>query len=169
MSKIHLIILNVILLVAVLISSQFIYAETIESNTNITEPDSIALLKPMLPTVDLHKYYDIVPGDERWENLCLSEKLQAQQLKPDILDSIPTSDLLDICLFNPYIANYGCYDNLNEGLESVINTFNMYPVLLSRKDAVSLICNKYIAFNYTKVNNALNTHKLHFINFLSIE
>lgn len=150
---------KVIIILSLLLVSQILCAETNGNSTNTIEQDSLASLKSILPTVDLHKYYDLVPGDEGWRELSYPEKLQSLQLKEETLHKIPTSDLLDICLYNYLILTIDFFDNPFAELYNITQRYNMYPELLSRDDSYLLIANKYISLDYNEVLKGFESKK----------
>jgi len=133
--------------------SHCVSAETIGSNTKTTEQDSLSSLKSILPSVDLHKYYDLLPGDEKWKDLKnFYEMIQAVQIKDDVLPTITNEELLDLVLFNPFMMLKDSYDNPIY-IFNLLPRFNSYNELIIRKDAYPLIANKFINCDVSQLDS----------------
>ena len=88
--------------------------------------------------------YPVKPGTEEWKNLQSNEeKVSACQIPEDILLTLSTEDLTDLCLRYPLLSDFLAFDNLNIGLDKLFNDFNGIRELYSREDAVIYLIRRY--------------------------
>lgn len=81
----------------------------------------------------------------QWENFKThQEKLAACQIPDNILQEIPTDELIKICLEYPLLFDAFAFDTPIVGLKKVISRFNGFQELMKRKD------NCLTLFNYLK-------------------
>jgi len=140
-------------LATIYISSQYIYAETLESYTNSTAPDSLTVSGSILPSVDLRKYYTVLPGDENWINQeSFYDKIQTLQISNSVIHTISDKELLDLCLFNPTVPMIFAFENPTDGLKILLN-FNSYNEILNRKSSYPIILDKYIHCDYQQLKS----------------
>lgn len=88
----------------------------------------------------------------------ISKTKQQLQLSKEELGQRTTKDLLEICLNYPYIIDCLFYDNIQEGIDSLISDFNGFPELLSRTDFIDCALSKLEDFpkeieNVLKLND----------------
>lgn len=94
--------------------------------------------------------------------------VKACQIPDQILSSISTEDLLDLCLRYPMFLDIHFSDNLQDGLDIIIPSFNGFVELFDRKDCQVVLMNQYIKETpcdiQLKKNN--NTLKLFYLELL---
>lgn len=113
--------------------------------------------------------YPIKPGSQEWKTFKSSEEMvNACQIPDHILNSISTGYLLDLCLKYPMFLDIHFSDNLQDGLDIIIPSFNGFVELFNRKDCQAVLMDLY--FKETpcdvelKKNN--NTLKLFYLELL---
>jgi hypothetical protein len=79
----------------------------------------------------------------KWIEKPYAEKLSTLQVPDSIIRSIPTSDLLDVCLSYPLNGDMLLFNNINAGFQHVISNFNGWKEYLKRKDAIIVNCKKF--------------------------
>ena len=89
--------------------------------------------------------YPVKPGTEKW-GLFQShdEMVEVCQVPEDILSSISTEDLADLCLRYPMLTDFFAFQNTNEGLDKLFSNFNGIRELYNRQDVSSILTKKYI-------------------------
>ena len=82
-------------------------------------------------------HYPFLPGDELWQKYeTHQERVAALQIPANILPTLPTKELLQVCLNYPYLIDFLIGDNnLQSGIEILFSEFNGFLELLKRKDA----------------------------------
>lgn len=84
--------------------------------------------------------YPINPNKKGWlDYRTASDRRNALQIPDNLIDSIPTDELLSICLDHPYLSDILFYDNMQEGLEDFKNKFNGFEALLQRNDVAEVL------------------------------
>ena len=101
-----------------------------------TTPEGLdAAISAAAPWTCTHIYsYPIVAGTDEWKALSILERNERLQLPDNLLGTIRTEDLIEVCLDYPYALNYGAYDDFQSGFMGVYNQFNGLRELLSRSD-----------------------------------
>ena len=104
------------------------------------------LLSPCLLNAQNEKWdYPVKPGTEEWKKLESNKaKVDICQIPKYLLNTIPTSDLMDICLQYPLIWDMYAFNNLNEGLEKLFNDFNGIRELFKRTDVSKELLTRYV-------------------------
>ena len=105
----------------------------------------IAICSPIFgQKINITYDYPIKPGTSEWRELkTYQDKLEVCQIPKDILEKLNTSELLQTCLNYPFINDMLAYDNINEGCDRVIKSFNGLSELLKRKNAYNAIIRLY--------------------------
>ena len=79
--------------------------------------------------------YPVKPMTEEWRQLSTYAEMKNACLIPvDILEKMPTKELVEVCLNYPLRFKFYVYDNLHLGLKEVVKDFNGLQELLMRKD-----------------------------------
>lgn len=88
--------------------------------------------------------YPIKPGSEEWKKFQNNqEKVEACQIPEEVLTSLPTEDLTELCLQYPLLYDVFAFDNLNRGLDKLYNDFNGIRELYRRKDITTSLTKRY--------------------------
>ena len=89
--------------------------------------------------------YPVKPGMEEWKQfLTNDEKVIACQIPEEILSSISTEDLTDLCLRYPPLWNIYAFQNTNSGLDKLFSDFNGIRELYKRKDVSISLTKRYM-------------------------
>ncbi|RXF70151.1 hypothetical protein [Arcticibacter tournemirensis] len=95
--------------------------------------------------------YPIKPGTEEWKRLSNSaEKIEVCQIPASILTKLTTEELVNTCLRYPPLQNIYAFNNIQRGVEKLIQDFNGIRELLNRKDAYEETLKVYSK----KINNS---------------
>jgi hypothetical protein len=88
--------------------------------------------------------YPVKPGTEEWKK-CKSPKeiYQALQIPENVLTTIDTKSLVQICLNYPAPAVFYLFNTPQQGFDGFYRQFNGIQELMRRKDAGSHLLNKY--------------------------
>jgi hypothetical protein len=79
--------------------------------------------------------YPVKPGTTAWEALFThDEMLEACRIPDEVLKSVTTEELVEICLNYPLKLDFYVYNSLQDGLKNVSTQFNGLQELFSRKD-----------------------------------
>ena len=92
--------------------------------------------------------YPIKQNTEEWEQFqgSYEEMVQLLQIPENILSSLSTEDLTDICLRYPQNAYAMIYQNINYGFDRLISEFNGYTELYNRNDVEVYLLKKYLEY-----------------------
>ena len=89
--------------------------------------------------------YPVKPGMEEWRQLKTNnEKVRVLQIPEDVLSSLSTEDLTDLCLRSPLLLDFLRFENTNAGLDKLFNDFNGIRELYKRKDAARSLMRRYV-------------------------
>lgn len=113
--------------------------------------------------------YPIKPGSEEWKGFQSSmEMVDACQIPDNILNSISTKELLNICLRYPMFLDIHFANNLQDGLDIIIPSFNGLAELLNRDDCPEVLMDKYYKETPcdVKLKKGNNTLKLFYLELL---
>lgn len=103
--------------------------------TFTTQEGLDAAISAGAPWTCTHIYsYPIVAGTEEWKALSVLERKERLQLPDNLLCTIRTEDLIEVCLDYPFALDYLAYDDYQSGFMAVYNQFNGLRELLSRSD-----------------------------------
>ena len=79
--------------------------------------------------------YPVKPGTEEWKNFHDNDGIvNALQIPEDILVSLSTEELTEICLGYPFLHYALYFDRYNDGLDKLFNDFNGVRELFKRED-----------------------------------
>lgn len=99
--------------------------------------------------------YPIKPGTEEWKKFTsTSEMIEACQIPENILKTISTNDLLDVCLKYPILSQYTASNSPNNGLASIINSSNGFTEFMNRADSHRVLLNYYANESVNKIDNS---------------
>ena len=88
--------------------------------------------------------YPIKPGMEEWKQFNSNEhKVRACQIPEELLSSLSTGDLMDLCLRYPLLWDFIVFNNTNGGLDKLFRDFNGIRELYKRKDVSSSLTRRY--------------------------
>jgi hypothetical protein len=89
--------------------------------------------------------YPVKPGMEEWKQFqSYDEMVRACQIPEDLLSTLSTEDLTDLCLRYPPLWNFYAFENTNAGLDKLFSDFNGIRELFKRKDAASNLSRRYM-------------------------
>ena len=89
--------------------------------------------------------YPVIPGMEEWKKLRTNEEmLNATQIPEEVLKSLSTEDLIDLCLRYPLNVTLLVYSNTNFGFETMFREFNGLRELYQRKDVSNSLIAQYM-------------------------
>lgn len=81
---------------------------------------------------------------EEWKQLkTRQERIDASQIPEDVLLSLCTDDLVELCMKNPLVDEIWQYRPYDAGLDSLIERFNCFRELFKRTDASKGLLNYY--------------------------
>lgn len=84
--------------------------------------------------------FPVKPEDPEWKQMDSPiSRILSLQIPNNVIDEIPTDDLLGLCLDYPYIIDVLFADNFQKGVEICISEFNGFQELLSREDVVTAL------------------------------
>lgn len=105
--------------------------------------------------------YPIKPGTEAWKALKNpAERQAACQMDASLLKSLPTEDLIYICMEHPFFRSYVVYDSPTEGLQWSIGKFNGYSELVSRPDAMKSLAKVYQKEDFGKMKTLADSAQM---------
>ena len=89
--------------------------------------------------------YPFGAKDEQWQKYENNkERIDALQIPEVKLYAIPTTHLLEICLDYPFLLEFTFNDDFQEGVNTLIQEFNGFRELISRKDLLDVLLAKEI-------------------------
>jgi len=89
--------------------------------------------------------YPVKPGMEKWKQFKSNEEMvQACQIPEEVLSSLSTEDLTDLCLRYPLLTDFFAFENTNTGLDKLFNDFNGIRELYKRSDMSSSLTKRYV-------------------------
>ena len=102
------------------------------------------------PTGILVWDYPVKPGMEEWKNFHSNEEMvNACQIPGDILFSLSTEDLMELCLQYPLLYDVFAFNFLSMGADKLFNDFNGIRELFKREEAAKELLRHY---SYTMQN-----------------
>jgi len=89
--------------------------------------------------------YPVKPGTDEWKQFKKTEEMRKScQIPEEMLRSISTNDLTDLCLRYPLLFDLFAFENTNFGLDVLFKTFNGIRELYQRKDITSNLTKRYL-------------------------
>lgn len=103
---------------------------------DITTQDAInATVTDGAPWICTHVYtYPIKAGTDEWRSLSVQEKHERLQLSDNLLGSMRTEDLIEVCLEYPFAIDLFTFNDFQTGFKALYNNFNGLRELLCRDD-----------------------------------
>ncbi|MDR0748014.1 MAG: hypothetical protein LBF62_00390 [Tannerellaceae bacterium] len=97
--------------------------------------------------------YPVKPGTEEWKKCNSPEEIyQALQIPENVLKTIDTKSLAQICLNYPAPAVFYLFNTPQQGFDGFYRQFNGIQELMRRKDAGSHLLNKYAGMSMKDFN-----------------
>jgi len=94
--------------------------------------------------------YPVKPGMEEWKKFQSNEEMvKACQIPNNVLSSLSTEDLTEICLRYPLLGDVFAFNQLTGGLDKLFNDFNGIRELFKREGVENELLKRY----QTKIQN----------------
>lgn len=88
--------------------------------------------------------FPVKPGTEEWKSLKNRyERCKACQIPDDVLPTLSTDQLIELCLNFPFLYDIRAFDNTLTGFDKYSREFNGFQELLKRSDAALILKQKY--------------------------
>lgn len=88
--------------------------------------------------------YPTLPGTQEWSSLDNHQaKLDACQIPEDVLQSISTSKLIQLCLDYPLLMDIYAFNQISDGFNAFYSSFNGIQELVKRTDAIEELSASY--------------------------
>ncbi|MDR1155154.1 MAG: hypothetical protein LBL04_10600 [Bacteroidales bacterium] len=87
--------------------------------------------------------YPVEPGTEEWKELGIQGRLDACQIPEDVLSSLSTADLTEICLQYPLLIDLLAFNCKDEGIDRLFINFNGIRELFKREEASKELLKRY--------------------------
>lgn len=105
------------------------------SQTITTQEDLNAAVTAGTPWICTHVYtYPLKAGTDEWLNLNVQQRVERLQLSDNLLGSMRTEDLIEVCLEYPFTLDLFAFNDFQTGFKALYNNFNGFRELLSRDD-----------------------------------
>lgn len=92
--------------------------------------------------------FPLKPGMEEWAELKnVHEKYVATQIPVEILEKMPTEELVETCLTYPLLVNIFLFNSQEEGFDQLRKNFNGFQELLTRDDAGKKLMKRYYSYD----------------------
>ena len=103
---------------------------------DVTTQDAInAAVIDGTPWICTHVYtYPLKAGTDEWRSLSVQERHARLQLSDNLLGSMRTEDLIEVCLEYPFTLDLFAFNDFQTGFKALYNEFNGFRELLSRDD-----------------------------------
>ena len=112
-----------------------LYNEDGLPQTITTQEDLNAVVTTGAPWICTHVYtYPLKAGTDEWQNLSVQERHARMQLSDNLLGSMRTEDLIEVCLEYPFTLDLFAFNDFQTGFKALYNEFNGFRELLSRDD-----------------------------------
>jgi len=117
------------------------------------------LLFALLPTnaqkiEDAYDYSDFKVKAKTWKPLTsYEEKLNDCQIPNILLTSMSTEGMVETCLTFPFYIDIFAFDDIQDGFQKITSRFNGFEELYKRKDAGTIILNRYKSIQPDAFNN----------------
>ncbi len=87
--------------------------------------------------------YPIKQSTKEWQEIKTpAKRVAALQIPETKIKTIPTSDLLDICLDYPCLIDIFLYDNYQKGMDAITTDFNGFKELSIRRDLAKILLDR---------------------------
>lgn len=88
--------------------------------------------------------YPVTPGTQEWKNFTThSQMVEACMIPDDVLKTISSEELIDLCLKYPLLMDIFAYNSLSDGFDSFYSSFNGIQELINRKNVVNYLLHSY--------------------------
>ena len=88
--------------------------------------------------------YPVKPGTEEWKKFQSHEEMvSACQIPEEVLSSLSTEDLTELCLRYPLYTDFLNLENISDGLDRLFSDFNGIRELYRREDVWSSLNRRY--------------------------
>lgn len=112
-----------------------LYDEGGQSQTLTTQEDLNAAVIDGAPWICTHVYtYPLKAGTDEWRSMSVQERHARMQLSDNLLGSMRTEDLIEVCLEYPSTLDLFAFNDFQTGFKALYNNFNGFRELLSRDD-----------------------------------
>lgn len=112
-----------------------LYDEEGQSQDVTTQESLNAAVAAGAPWICTHVYtYPLKAGTDEWRNLNVQQRVERLQLSDNLLSSMRTEDLIEVCLEYPFAIDLFAYNDFQTGFKALYNNFNGFRELLSRDD-----------------------------------
>lgn len=92
--------------------------------------------------------YPVKPGSDEWKSFqTTQEMIDKCQIPEGILGTLPTKDLLEICLNYPFYGDVGLASSLQDGFDHHLKKFNGLYELMKREDVAVELMQRYLKIN----------------------
>ncbi len=114
----------------------------------ILTPAFLLLMGGLLAQQNPKWDYPIKPGTDAWASLHSSkEMIEVCEIPANILPSLSTASLADLCLNYPLLGDMLLASNFQEGFDHLSKSFNGFQELFTRQDAGFALLNIYKKFD----------------------
>ncbi len=104
--------------------------------------------------------YPVRPGTPEWKLLgSFPERLKACHIPNDILSSVSTDQLIDICINYPLVLNILAFNSILDGFKNYTKNCNGFQELLKRDNVTTVLINKYKIENPLIIDTELTSFK----------
>lgn len=101
--------------------------------------------------------YPVKPGMPEWASLKTDiDKFNACQIPEDIIDTISTTDLLELCIEFPLFHRIILHDNMLHGMDALTEKFNGFAELSERNNLDKILIEKYRSLQIPKDYDSLS-------------
>ena len=112
-----------------------LYDEEGQSQDVTTQESLNAAVAAGAPWICTHVYtYPLKAGTDEWRNLNVQQRVERLQLSDNLLGSMRTEDLIEVCLEYPFVIDLFAYNDFQTGFKALYNDFNGFRELLGRDD-----------------------------------
>jgi len=98
--------------------------------------------------------YPVKPGTDAWKSLKNNaEKVQACQIPSEIIATMNTGELLNVCLDYPLLPDIFAFSNIKDGFSKFESDFNGFRELIRRDDAAKELLKRYKTLDPLSIPN----------------
>lgn len=131
-----------------------------ESDELLVEGAIISSETPNKPYIEMDYNLDIVSEEDwentsvgeypidilsaEWNNLSYSEAAAAYNMPMEYAESLTTDELVDYALNYPFLMDILAYDNIEDGMNHLVNKSGVFEELFSRTDCYDELLDEYL-------------------------
>ena len=131
-----------------------------ESDELLVEGAIISSETPNKPYIEMDYNLDIVSEEDwentsvgeypidilsaEWNNLSYSEAVAAYNMPMEYAESLTTDELVDYALNYPFLMDILAYDNIEDGMNHLVNKSGVFEELFSRTDCYDELLDEYL-------------------------